>query len=465
MVEEQAPSGWRFVSFARAGACSLPAPTLEAQLFRIAVSPTAALLNLESTVLDGLPGGEVEISAAANCTVTFTNEPVGSVELIRQSSLLTTTDQDWSFESAILGDPVVTMPANPAGSVMRERAHFPAVALGEHNISSLLGGGTCTAESSATDYQTTAAAAVGSEPSSEDLLPLGDASLGFVVEHARLTTIVFVAEPCGDVLSPAALSIRVLESEAGDFDGDVPLPSWHVSIDGTAGMANGVSDSRETDNDGEAHFGSVAPGIYTICSYPGSTHRAVGSVANDGQGEVDGACREAVPVAGDPAREDGVAADFFHEPVVVVSTPPVSATPSRDADATATPTATSAPPGSPSPTIQLPIGSATPNPPSPTVATPSISTPDGTTPGDSSPVPSPSLTTTPGDGLAGARTPATGMPVSTASPSADASPTPIAPNTGTEGPSLPVSRALTMAALGIILLGGVALVFLYGSES
>ena len=86
-------------------------------------------------------------------------------------------------------------------------------------------------------------------------------------------------------------------------------------------------------------------------------------------------------------------------------------------------------------------------------------------PGDSSPTPSPSLTTMPRDGLAGATTPATGMPVSTASPSVDTSPTPIAPNTGTEGPSLPVSRALTMAALGIFLLGGVALVFLYGSES
>lgn len=242
------PPGWANVA-AFAGDCSgfsgPPAPIPD-QAVSVLVQPVT-------------PGDTIEVC--------FVSVAVGTVVLVVNETHGTAGPETWNFTttSSAIGSAAITTPANPlpeATPVSSVRT-FELVPAGSYSIAEIQARTACEPGATAADFETRAAALIGSPPSDpETATVIGPATLPFAVVSGQTTYIRFDNVGCGTVLATGAISIRVVS----DFDGDgaedpgePSVPGWPVTVSGPDGEAALV-----TDADGQAVYSVVTGGKYTV---------------------------------------------------------------------------------------------------------------------------------------------------------------------------------------------------------
>ncbi len=257
-VTEQLQHGWALVDYEVSGeGCFDETNGFELVQLNVVAQVFNNILGLS---LNPPLAHDVRISAdgpGVECVVTFINEPIGEIVLVKKRSM--TLDEAWDFTISDVDGPVtVVTDQGPSGTDPEYMSGQVAVTLpvGSYSVTEVLGANQCVEGSVENAYDTYADWAVDSLPDPDETDLIGGAPLGGIqVTKGQTTFVVFENAACGEVLSSPNLIIRkFIDNLAGDLSGTTPSNDFRFRV--TVTPAEGLP--FETIVEGSAFTNGVA---------------------------------------------------------------------------------------------------------------------------------------------------------------------------------------------------------------
>lgn len=233
-VTEQLQLGWALVDYEVSGeGCFDETNEVEIAQLNVVAQVFNNILGLS---LNPPLAHDVRISAegpGVECTVTFVNEPIGEIVLIKKRSVA--LDESWDFSiSGVDGPVTVVTNQGPSGTEPPYMSGQVAVTLpvGSYSVTELLGANQCVDGATENAYDTYADWAVNNVPDPNEADLVGGAPLGGVqVTKGQTTYVVFENAACGEVLSSPNLLIRkFIDNLAGDLSGTTPSNEFRFRV-------------------------------------------------------------------------------------------------------------------------------------------------------------------------------------------------------------------------------------------